>query len=430
MPLGNAVIGQSGGPTAVINQSLVGVVETLQAAHKVDRILGARHAVAGMVNDDYIDLTHLDAAFLDRLANTPSSALGSSRDKPDAAYCQRIFESFAKQDVRYFFYAGGNDSSDTCRIIAEMAADSRATTLTAYHVPKTIDNDLPVNDHTPGFGSAAKFVAQAFMGDNLDNAALPGIKINVVMGRHAGFLTAASMLGRRPPEYGKDDGPHLVYVPEVDLRPKTSFIDHVERIYQKPRPVPHCRQRGHPRRRAATPWSPSCKDDCRKRRPRQRPTLRHRGARRPARRPGQGQARCPAEPEAPRPGRHLRLPATQLRRLRQPRRSAPRHASVGHQAVHHALTGEHPSGSIAIIRSPAPAPGSTTAPGSQAAPGDQDPATAYNIEYKPHRDQRRRRQDPPPRSRSYIVDNRDIHESLQGPTLAPIVGPLPTIETF
>lgn len=228
MSNGNAVIGQSGGPTAVINQSLVGVVEALQASGKVDKILGAHHAVSGIIKDDYIDLTTTPQDVLDRIAGTPSSALGSSRDKPDAAYCKKIFESFTKQDVRYFFYAGGNDSSDTCRIIAEMAAE-QGYDLTAYHVPKTIDNDLMVNDHTPGFGSAAKFVAQAFMGDNLDNAALPGIKINIIMGRHAGFLTAASILGRRE---GKNDGPHLVYVPEVAFD-EEKFLADVERVYTK-----------------------------------------------------------------------------------------------------------------------------------------------------------------------------------------------------
>ena len=228
MSLGNAVIGQSGGPTAVINQSLVGAVEALQASGRVDKILGAHHAVSGIVQDDYIDLTHAKADFLERIAATPSSALGSSRDKPDAAYCKKIFESFTKQDVRFFFYAGGNDSSDTCRIIAEMAADS-GYDLTAYHIPKTIDNDLVVNDHTPGFGSAAKFVAQAFMGDNMDNAALPGIKINIIMGRHAGFLTAAAGLGRRQ---NKTDGPHLIYVPEVAFD-ENKFIDDVERVYKK-----------------------------------------------------------------------------------------------------------------------------------------------------------------------------------------------------
>jgi len=109
-----------------------------------------------------------------------------------------------------------------------MAADS-GYDLTAYHIPKTIDNDLVVNDHTPGFGSAAKFVAQAFMGDNMDNAALPGIKINIIMGRHAGFLTAAAGLGRRQ---NKTDGPHLIYVPEVAFD-ENKFIDDVERVYKK-----------------------------------------------------------------------------------------------------------------------------------------------------------------------------------------------------
>ncbi|MEM8782410.1 MAG: 6-phosphofructokinase [Planctomycetota bacterium] len=229
MPSGNAVVGQSGGPTAVINQSLVGVVEQLRAEAAFDgKILGAHHAVAGIVKDDYLDLTDTPMDVLNAVADTPSSGLGSSRDKPDDEYCQRIFESFAKQDVRYFFYAGGNDSSDTCRIIAEKAQAS-GYDLKAFHVPKTIDNDLPVNDHTPGFGSAAKFVAQAFMGDNLDNAALPGIKINVVMGRHAGFLTAASMLGRRE---DTNDGPHLVYVPEASFS-EEKFLADVERVYTK-----------------------------------------------------------------------------------------------------------------------------------------------------------------------------------------------------
>ncbi len=228
MPQGNAVIGQSGGPTAVINQSLVGVVEGLCAGKFAGKILGARHAVSGIKKDDFIDLTAVPQSKLDAIASTPSSGLGSSRDKPDAEYCKVILEHFKKNDVRYFFYIGGNDSSDTCRIVAEMAAGT-GYDLTAYHCPKTIDNDLVINDHTPGFGSAAKFVAQAFMGDNLDNAALPGIKINIIMGRHAGFLTAAAMLGRRA---GTTDGPHLIYVPEVAFN-EDKFLSDVERVYTK-----------------------------------------------------------------------------------------------------------------------------------------------------------------------------------------------------
>jgi ATP-dependent phosphofructokinase / diphosphate-dependent phosphofructokinase len=222
---GNAVIGQSGGPTAVINQSLVGVVEGLAGSPLIDKVLGAHHAVSGIVKNDFIELQDVPQDRLDLIAKTPSAALGSSRDKPDAEYCKKIFEVFAKRDVRYFFYIGGNDSSDTCRIVSELAKKNNYP-LRSFHVPKTIDNDLVHNDHTPGFASSAKFVAQAFIGDNLDNRSLPGIKINVIMGRHAGFLTAASMLARQH----HDDGPHLIYVPEVafDLE---KFKQDVAEIY-------------------------------------------------------------------------------------------------------------------------------------------------------------------------------------------------------
>ncbi len=224
---GNAVIGQSGGPTVVINQSVVGAVEVLKKAPQVEKILGAHHAVSGIIKDDFIELQDLDQGFLDRFAATPSSGLGSSRDKPDAEYCKKILASLEKNNIRYFFYAGGNDSSDTCRIVNEQAKTA-GYELKAFHIPKTIDNDLQCNDHTPGFGSAARFVACAFAGDNLDNKALPGIKINVVMGRHAGFLTAASALAR-----GRDgDGPHLIYVPEVAFD-EEKFIADVDEIYKK-----------------------------------------------------------------------------------------------------------------------------------------------------------------------------------------------------
>jgi 6-phosphofructokinase 1 len=224
---GNAVIGQSGGPTAVINQSMVGCIEVLRSCDAIGKILGARHAVSGIVKNDFIDLTDIPQDRLDRIANTPSSALGSSRDKPDKEYCKKIFDRFAENDVRYFFYIGGNDSSDTARIVNEMARDE-GYDLRAFHVPKTIDNDLEHNDHTPGFPSAARFVAQALMGDQLDNAALPGIKVDIIMGRHAGFLTAASVMARNR----EGDGPHLIYVPEVafDL---DQFIVDVDRAYTK-----------------------------------------------------------------------------------------------------------------------------------------------------------------------------------------------------
>ncbi|RMD64108.1 MAG: 6-phosphofructokinase, partial [Planctomycetota bacterium] len=135
---GAAVIGQSGGPTAVINQSLVGVVEALRGAGAVTKILGARHGVRGMVEERFIDLTDLSQRQLDAIADTPGAALGSTRDKPDHTYCERIFEALAKHDVRYFFYIGGNDSSDTCRIVNELSNEA-GYELRCFHIPKTID---------------------------------------------------------------------------------------------------------------------------------------------------------------------------------------------------------------------------------------------------------------------------------------------------
>ena len=224
---GNAVIGQSGGPTAVINQSLVGVIEEIRKHSEIRHLYGAIHGVRGMREDKFIDLLLEDQATLERVAETPSAALGSTRDKPDADYCEKIFKVFKQKDVRYFFYIGGNDSADTARITHELAKAS-GYELHVFHIPKTIDNDLLVTDHCPGYGSAAKFVATCMMGDDLDNRSLPGIKINIVMGRHAGFLTAASVLARRD----EDDGPHLIYVPEspFDL---DDFLQDVAEVYSK-----------------------------------------------------------------------------------------------------------------------------------------------------------------------------------------------------
>lgn len=224
-PVGNAVIAQSGGPTVVINSSLAGVVEAIQETGLAGSIYGARHAVKGMLSGDFVDITDLSGAKLDLIAGTPGAALGSSRDKPDEEYCQKIFQQLAEKDIRWFFYIGGNDSSDTCRIISEVAARD-AYDLRAFHVPKTIDNDLVLNDHTPGYGSAARFVACALLGDSLDMQSLPGIKIDVIMGRHSGFLTAASALAR----LGNDTGPHLIYLPE-SVFDVDRFIVDVDRVY-------------------------------------------------------------------------------------------------------------------------------------------------------------------------------------------------------
>ena len=209
MASGKILVAQGGGPTAVINQSLVGVALEARRFGAIERIYGARHGVRGIVNEDFVDLTQETHHNLELVATTPSSALGSTRDKPDLLYCQEIFKVLQAHQIEHFFYIGGNDSSDTVRIVS-LEAQTAGSPLRCIHIPKTIDNDLVGNDHTPGFPSAARFVAQAFAGANLDNAALPGVYVGVVMGRHAGFLTAASALGKKFP----DDGPHLIYLPE------------------------------------------------------------------------------------------------------------------------------------------------------------------------------------------------------------------------
>ena len=223
----NAVVSQSGGPTGVINASVVGVIEEVGKYGEIDNLYGAIHAVQGIVKEEFIDLKKLSANVLEELAASPSAALGSSRDKPDAEYCEKILNVFKKRDIRYFFYIGGNDSANACYIINNMAADA-GYELRAFHIPKTVDNDLLVTDHCPGYGTAAKFIACAFMGDDLDNRALPGIKIDVIMGRHAGFLSAASVLGKQR----NDDGPHLVYVPERPVS-MDKFCSDVEDVYRK-----------------------------------------------------------------------------------------------------------------------------------------------------------------------------------------------------
>ena len=206
---GNMLIAQSGGPTAVINQSLVGAVLEAKKHKQIRKIYGSLHGIKGILDENFIDLGRESKSTLERVAKTPSSALGSVRKKPTPEDCAKIFQVLRKYGVRYFFYIGGNDSAETTHIINE-EAQKAGYEFRCFHICKTIDNDLRENDHTPGFGSGAKFVASAFMGDNLDNRALPGVKINVVMGRHAGFLTAASALARVYP----DDGPHLIYLPE------------------------------------------------------------------------------------------------------------------------------------------------------------------------------------------------------------------------
>lgn len=224
---GKVLIAQSGGPTAVINQTLAGIVLEARKYTQVSRVYGALRGVEGIVNEDFLDLTQETTHNLEQVALTPSSALLSTRIKPDSKYCHDIFKVLKAHDIRYFFYIGGNDSADTARIVNEEAKLAKYE-LRVIHVPKTIDNDLMLNDHTPGFGSAARFVTQAFMGVNLDVRALNGVYIGVVMGRHAGFLTASSAIARKY----EADGPHLIYLPERVFSMEQFLLD-VKEVYDR-----------------------------------------------------------------------------------------------------------------------------------------------------------------------------------------------------
>jgi len=221
---GTFVIAQGGGPTAVINQTMVGAALEIRKRHKGARVLGARHGVRGIRDGDYVDLSAVPEEQLRLIAGTPSAALGSTRDKPDAAYCEVILNGLKTVGANAFIYIGGNDTSGTQQILTDAAGGSMAF----VHAPKTIDNDLEENDHTPGFISAGEAVAGAFLSVDLDFRALPGIYVAIVMGRHAGFLTAASAAW----QLDQDSGPHLVYVPERAFS-VPRFIDDVKRTLDR-----------------------------------------------------------------------------------------------------------------------------------------------------------------------------------------------------
>ena len=227
MRSGKLVIAEGGGPTAVINQSLAGAVLEARLFPQIERIYGARYGVRGIVNEDFVDLSAESRANLEAIAATPSSALGSTRDKPDLAYCRNILASLKAHGASWFLYIGGNDTAETVRIVSEEAA-TEGYDLRSIHVPKTIDNDLMENDHAPGFPSAARFVVQAFMGADLDNRSLPGVYVAVVMGREAGFLTAASSAARTV----EGDGPHLIYLPER-IFDEAKFLSEVKSVHDR-----------------------------------------------------------------------------------------------------------------------------------------------------------------------------------------------------
>lgn len=206
------MIGQSGGPTATLNATLAGVLRAAAAHPGIGRILGMRHGIEGALRGDFVDLSDLPKERIDRLVVTPGAALGSCRYKVREQDYERLLDLFREHGVGYFFYIGGNDSMDTCHKVARLA-EANNLDLRVVGLPKTIDNDLARTDHTPGFGSAARYVALATRDAGKDLEAMAtfdDVSILEVMGRNAGWLAAASVLGKRSP----DDPPHLVYLPE------------------------------------------------------------------------------------------------------------------------------------------------------------------------------------------------------------------------
>ena len=230
---GACIIGQSGGPTSVINASAYGVIDTALKNPNITKVYGAHHGIVGVLNDELMIMDEEDPKELANMMHTPSSALGSCRykiadpDVDDTDY-KRILEIFKKYNVRYFFYNGGNDSMDTCNKISKymnrVGYDCRV-----MGVPKTIDNDLAGTDHCPGFASAAKYIATSFMEVSRDCQVYNTGMVTVIecMGRHAGWLTAAAACANV-----KGDGPDLIYLPEVDFSME-QFIADVKRVYER-----------------------------------------------------------------------------------------------------------------------------------------------------------------------------------------------------
>ncbi len=229
---GACIIGQSGGPTSVINASAYGVIRTALDNEAITKVYGAEHGIKGVLNDRLIDMTQEDAAELELLLYTPSSALGSCRYKiadPDAddTDYKRILEIFKKYDVRYFFYNGGNDSMDTCNKVSKYM-QKVGYECRIMGVPKTIDNDLFGTDHCPGFASAAKYIATSCAEVYKDARVYDTGMVTIIeiMGRHAGWLAGAAALAGVV-----GCAPDLVYLPEVDFDME-KFLADVDRIYK------------------------------------------------------------------------------------------------------------------------------------------------------------------------------------------------------
>ena len=227
---GNLVIGQSGGPTAVINASLVGVVREAKRHPFIRRILGMRFGIQGFLEDALVDLGAEDDATLEAVRLAPSSALGSCRLKLADAQLPAVLDGLRRHDVRYLFYVGGDDSQNTTHRIVEYC-QAQGYELYGIGIPKTVDNDLYGTDHTPGFGSAARFVATSVLQGGIlarDMKRVDPVLVFQAVGRDAGWLAAASALAKERDE----DPPHLIYVPERPLSRERLLAD-VEDCYAR-----------------------------------------------------------------------------------------------------------------------------------------------------------------------------------------------------
>lgn len=232
---GNAIVAQSGGPTAVINSSACGVIQEAMKSDAIDRVLGATNGILGVLKEDLFDISAEREETIDALKRTPAAAIGSCRHKlksleESRADFERILDVFKAHEIHYFFYAGGNDSMDTADKVNKLAADS-GYELVCIGVPKTIDNDLACTDHCPGYGSVAKYVATCAMEAGMDTEALytyDTCTILEVMGRNAGWIAAATGLAAR----GPGEAPNLIYMPEAAFR-WDKFVNDVKEVHKE-----------------------------------------------------------------------------------------------------------------------------------------------------------------------------------------------------
>ncbi|UCH36389.1 MAG: 6-phosphofructokinase [Armatimonadota bacterium] len=231
---GNLIVGQSGGPTAVINNSLAGVVQEATRHSAIKDIYGMVHGIEGVLNENLVDLRAEKPETIEGLRQTPSAALGACRTKLKDADYERIIKVLQAHDIRYFMYVGGNDSADTCHHVEKLAQES-GYELRAIAAPKTVDNDLAYTDHCPGYGSVARFNAIATRDAGRDTEAIgivDNVKIVETMGRNTGWITASTALAKE----GPDDAPHLIYLPERPFD-MDKFLEDVKATFDR---LGHC----------------------------------------------------------------------------------------------------------------------------------------------------------------------------------------------